>query len=77
MVCFRHVVVHTLHKGDNKDEDDDDDDDDDNNNNNKFRQHLNNITGKHEIKELPKTAILCTAHTLREVLMLTHSLPAI
>ena len=27
------------------------------------RQYLSNITGKHKIKELPKTAILCTAHT--------------
>ena len=30
MVCFRYIVVNTLHKDDNKD----DDDDDDNNNNN-------------------------------------------
>jgi hypothetical protein len=29
MVCFRYVIVNTLHKGDNRD-----DDDDDNNNNN-------------------------------------------
>jgi len=34
-----------------------------------FRQYLGNIPGKHEIKELHKTAILGTAHTLREVLM--------
>jgi hypothetical protein len=33
------------------------------------RQYLSNIMGKHEIKELQKTAILCTAHILREVLM--------
>jgi hypothetical protein len=33
------------------------------------RQYLRNIPGKHEIKELQKTAILGTAHTLREVLM--------
>jgi len=32
MVCFRYIVVNTVHRGDNKD--DDDDDDDDNNNNN-------------------------------------------
>jgi hypothetical protein len=31
MVCFRYVIVNTLHKGDNKDDDDDDDDDDNNN----------------------------------------------
>ena len=33
------------------------------------RQYLNNTLGKREIKELPKTVILCTAHALREVLM--------
>ena len=37
---------------------------------NSVRQYLSNIRGKHEIKELQhKTAILCTAHILREVLM--------
>jgi hypothetical protein len=39
MVCFRHIIVNTQHKGDNRNDhdgggDDDDDDDDDNNNNN-------------------------------------------
>jgi hypothetical protein len=34
-----------------------------------FRIYLNNATGKHDIKELHKTAILGTAHILREVLM--------
>ena len=34
-----------------------------------FRKYLSNIPGKHEIKELQKTAILGTAHTLRKVLM--------
>jgi len=34
-----------------------------------LRQYLSNVPGKHEIKELQKTAILCTAHILREVLM--------
>ena len=34
-----------------------------------LRQYLSNIPGKHEIKELQKTAILGTAHVLREVLM--------
>jgi hypothetical protein len=29
MICFRYIIVNTLHKGDNKD-----DDDDDSNNNN-------------------------------------------
>jgi hypothetical protein len=34
-----------------------------------LRQYLSNITGKHEIKELQKTAILGTAHIVRKVLM--------
>jgi len=34
-----------------------------------FRKYVSNIPGKHEIKELQKTAILDTAHILREVLM--------
>jgi hypothetical protein len=36
---------------------------------NSFRKYLSNIPGKHEIKELQKTAILGTAHILRKVLM--------
>jgi len=34
-----------------------------------FRKYLSNIQGKHEVKELQKTAILGTAHILRKVLM--------
>jgi len=34
-----------------------------------LRQYLSNISGKHRIKELHKTAILCTANTLQKVLM--------
>jgi len=34
-----------------------------------FRQYVSNIPGKHEVKELQKTAILGTAHILRKVLM--------
>jgi len=34
-----------------------------------FRKYVSNIAGKHEVKELQKTAILGTAHILREVLM--------
>ena len=34
-----------------------------------FRKYLSHIAGKHEIKELQKTAILGTAHTLWKVLM--------
>jgi hypothetical protein len=34
-----------------------------------FRKYLRNIPGKHEIKELQKTAIFGTAHVLRKVLM--------
>ena len=37
-----------------------------------FRKYLSNIRGKHEVKELQKTAILGTAHILRK--LLTHSL---
>jgi len=32
-------------------------------------QYLSNILGKHEIKELQRTAVLATFHVLREVLM--------
>ena len=34
-----------------------------------FRKYISIIPGKHEVKELQKTAILGTAHTLRKVLM--------
>ena len=34
-----------------------------------FRKYVSNIPGKHEVKELQKTAILATAHILRKVLM--------
>jgi hypothetical protein len=34
-----------------------------------LRKYLSSIPGKHNIKELQKTAILGTAHTLRKVLM--------
>jgi len=33
-----------------------------------FRKYASNISGNHEVKELQKTAILGTAHTLRKVL---------
>jgi hypothetical protein len=33
-----------------------------------LRKYLSNIPGKHEIKDLQRTAILCTAHILWEVL---------
>jgi len=57
--------------------DDDDDDNNNNNNNNRatgtisksFRKYVSNMPGKHEVKELQKTAILGTAHILRKVLM--------
>jgi len=60
----------------NNDDDDDDDDDDNNNNITKvipviigatgtisksFRKYASNILGKHEVKELQKTAIFGTA----------------
>jgi len=34
-----------------------------------FRKYVSNIPGKHEAKELQKTAILGTAHILGKVLM--------
>jgi hypothetical protein len=34
-----------------------------------LRKYLSSVPGKHDIKELQKTAILGTAHILREVLM--------
>jgi hypothetical protein len=34
-----------------------------------FRKCVSNIPGKHEVKELQKTAILGTAHILRKVLI--------
>ena len=34
-----------------------------------FRKYVSNIAGKHEVKELQKTAILGTAHILRKVLL--------
>jgi hypothetical protein len=34
-----------------------------------YRKHLGNIPGNNEIKELQKTAILCTVRVLRKVLM--------
>jgi hypothetical protein len=33
------------------------------------RKYLSSVPGKHDIKEPQKTAVLGTAHTLREVLM--------
>jgi hypothetical protein len=34
-----------------------------------FRKYVSNIPGKHEVKELKKTAILGCTHILRKVLM--------
>jgi len=34
-----------------------------------FRKYVSNIPGKHEVKELQKTAIVGTAHILQKVLM--------
>jgi hypothetical protein len=33
-----------------------------------FRKYVSNITGNREVREIQKTAILCTAHILRKVL---------
>jgi len=34
-----------------------------------FRKYVSNIPGKHEVKEVQKTAIMGTAHILRKVLL--------
>ena len=34
-----------------------------------FRKYVSNISGKHEVQELQKAAILGTAHIFRKVLM--------
>jgi hypothetical protein len=34
-----------------------------------FGKYVSNIPGNHEVRKLQKTAILCTAHILRKVLM--------
>jgi hypothetical protein len=34
-----------------------------------FRKYVSNVRGNHEVKERQKTAILGTAHILRNVLM--------
>ena len=34
-----------------------------------FSKYVSNLPGKHEVKELEKTAILGTAHICRKVLM--------
>jgi hypothetical protein len=58
-----------------RDNDDDDDDDDKvipviigatGTISKSFRKYLSNIPGKHEVKELQKTAILGTAHILQK-----------
>ena len=37
------------------------------------RQYLSNILGKHEVKDLQKTVIMCAAHTVSRVLMYSTS----
>ena len=59
MVSLTPLCSNHQHKGD---------DNDDNNNKNNSN-YLSKISGKHEIKELQTTDILCTARTFREVLM--------
>jgi len=43
MVCFRYIIVNTLHRGDNKDDDDDDDNNNNNNNSNTKQDNLYQI----------------------------------
>jgi hypothetical protein len=38
MVCFRYIIVNTLHKADKKDDDDDDNNNNNNNNNGVLRK---------------------------------------
>jgi len=38
-----------------------------------FRKYVSNIPGKHEVKELQKTATLGTAHIFRKVLMYKYN----
>jgi hypothetical protein len=72
MVCFRCIILNTLHKGDNKDN---------NNNSNKhviigangrvikgLKKNVEAIPGKHSIDSLQKAAILGTSHIIRKVL---------
>ena len=75
MVCFRYVIVNTLHKGDDKDDDDDDDDDDDNNNNNNNNDNNNkafkwNNNTSRAVYTVPVTVFATGvfAHTLHYVL---------
>jgi hypothetical protein len=73
MVCLRNIRADTLHKGDI---------DDDiiiiiiiiiiigatGTISKSLRKYMSNIPGNHKVKELQKTAILGTAHILRQVL---------
>ena len=45
-VCFRYIIVNTVHKGDNKDDDDDDDGDDDNDDDDDVDDDNNNNNNK-------------------------------
>ena len=76
------MSINTLHKGD---DDDDNNNKNNNNTvktnvipviigatgtiSKSFRKYVSNIPGKHEVKELQKTAILGTAHILQKVQM--------
>jgi hypothetical protein len=57
MVCFRHVSVNALHKG----EEEDDDDDNNNNNNN------NNVNVIHTYEKRVHTLIIVTKATINSV----------
>ena len=65
MVCFRYVILNSLHKGGNKDdEDDDNDDDDDNNNNNNnnkaFTEGLSAVVcGNHVLHIFQQVIFIC------------------
>jgi hypothetical protein len=60
MVCFRYVIVNTLHKGDKKDDDDDDNNNNNNNNNNSstlFKVTNNGFTGSSKCTILISTLV--------------------
>jgi len=71
MVCFRHIIVNTLHKGDNKYEDDDDNNtnNNNNNNNNNFLKYLENTGSmKHILRVWQRAVLLPVCHTVGKFL---------
>jgi hypothetical protein len=68
MVCFKNIIVNTLHKDDNKDDDDDDDDnnnDDNNNNNNTCRGGDVEVESDGEINAAPNQILKTKYNTTK------------